>query len=291
MGLDPGIRTGVKVAVVSDTGKVLGHQHGLPTRAAQGLGGLDPHPGQAVRGPWRQPDRHRQRHGQPRNRQAGGRPHQAPGAARAWCPDREGRGQRGRGFGVLSLRVRQQGIAGAGREPARRRVHRPPPARPAGRAGQDRPQEHWRGPVPARRQPERAGAHRWSPWSKTASTAWVWTSTPPSAPLLSRVSGPEHDGGQQHRALARCTMAPSATASNCWTWRAWGAKTFEQAAGFLRIRDGDNPLDFSGVHPETYPVVQKMLGADRQDRAGAHRQVRRAALRSSPSCSPTRSSA
>jgi uncharacterized protein len=38
-----------------------------------------------------------------------------------------------------------------------------------------------------------------------------------------------------------------------------GAKTFEQAAGFLRIRGGDNPLDMTGVHPETYPVVQKML--------------------------------
>ncbi|MEJ5897112.1 Tex family protein [Aquabacterium sp. G14] len=38
-----------------------------------------------------------------------------------------------------------------------------------------------------------------------------------------------------------------------------GAKTFEQAAGFLRIRDGDNPLDVTGVHPETYPVVEKML--------------------------------
>src|SRR5690606_5365722 len=40
-----------------------------------------------------------------------------------------------------------------------------------------------------------------------------------------------------------------------------GAKTFEQSAGFLRIRDGDNPLDMSGVHPETYPVVQKMIAA------------------------------
>ncbi len=40
-----------------------------------------------------------------------------------------------------------------------------------------------------------------------------------------------------------------------------GAKTFEQAAGFLRIRDGDNPLDRSGVHPETYPVVQKIMAA------------------------------
>ena len=38
-----------------------------------------------------------------------------------------------------------------------------------------------------------------------------------------------------------------------------GPKTFEQAAGFLRIRGGDNPLDVSGVHPETYPLVQKAL--------------------------------
>lgn len=38
-----------------------------------------------------------------------------------------------------------------------------------------------------------------------------------------------------------------------------GPKTFEQAAGFLRIRDGDNPLDQTGVHPETYPVVQRLL--------------------------------
>ena len=38
-----------------------------------------------------------------------------------------------------------------------------------------------------------------------------------------------------------------------------GPKTFEQAAGFLRIRGGDNPLDVTGVHPETYPVVQRLL--------------------------------
>jgi uncharacterized protein len=40
-----------------------------------------------------------------------------------------------------------------------------------------------------------------------------------------------------------------------------GPKTFEQAAGFLRIRDGDNPLDMTGVHPETYALVQKMITA------------------------------
>ncbi|HRO60815.1 MAG TPA: Tex family protein, partial [Burkholderiaceae bacterium] len=39
----------------------------------------------------------------------------------------------------------------------------------------------------------------------------------------------------------------------------FGAKAFEQAAGFLRIRDGENPLDASAVHPEAYPVVQRIL--------------------------------
>ena len=38
-----------------------------------------------------------------------------------------------------------------------------------------------------------------------------------------------------------------------------GDKTFEQAAGFLRINDGDNPLDRSSVHPEAYPVVKRIL--------------------------------
>ena len=37
-----------------------------------------------------------------------------------------------------------------------------------------------------------------------------------------------------------------------------GPKTFEQAAGFLRIRDGENPLDMTAVHPESYPVVQRI---------------------------------
>jgi uncharacterized protein len=37
-----------------------------------------------------------------------------------------------------------------------------------------------------------------------------------------------------------------------------GPKTFEQAAGFLRIRDGENPLDMTAVHPESYPVVEQI---------------------------------
>ncbi|SEO60738.1 Tex family protein [Nitrosovibrio sp. Nv6] len=44
-----------------------------------------------------------------------------------------------------------------------------------------------------------------------------------------------------------------------------GEKTFEQAAGFLRIMNGDNPLDASAVHPESYPVVEKILADLKQD--------------------------
>ena len=52
-----------------------------------------------------------------------------------------------------------------------------------------------------------------------------------------------------------------------------GEKTFEQAAGFLRISGGDNPLDTSAVHPEAYPVVEKILaktGCDISTLIGNH---------------------
>ena len=44
-----------------------------------------------------------------------------------------------------------------------------------------------------------------------------------------------------------------------------GPKAFEQCAGFLRIRGGDDPLDVSGVHPEAYPVVRRILEAAKTD--------------------------
>jgi uncharacterized protein len=44
-----------------------------------------------------------------------------------------------------------------------------------------------------------------------------------------------------------------------------GEKTFEQAAGFLRIMAGDNPLDASAVHPESYPLVEKILADIKKD--------------------------
>jgi len=44
-----------------------------------------------------------------------------------------------------------------------------------------------------------------------------------------------------------------------------GAKAFEQSAGFLRINGGDDPLDASGVHPEAYPVVRRILASTKSD--------------------------
>ena len=41
----------------------------------------------------------------------------------------------------------------------------------------------------------------------------------------------------------------------------FGPKTYEQAAGFLRIRNGENPLDMTAVHPESYPIVEKIAGS------------------------------
>ncbi|MBC7482356.1 MAG: RNA-binding transcriptional accessory protein, partial [Rhizobacter sp.] len=81
-----------------------------------------------------------------------------------------------------------------------------------------------------------------------------------SSPLLSRVSGLSTAVAG---AIVRWRDANGAfrNRKQLMEVSGLGAKTFEQSAGFLRIRGGDNPLDQSGVHPETYPLVQRLLGA------------------------------
>src|SRR5919205_1620922 len=81
-----------------------------------------------------------------------------------------------------------------------------------------------------------------------------------SAPLLARVSGLS---GTVAASIVRWRDANGAFRHRrqLLDVSGLGAKTFEQAAGFLRIRGGDNPLDQSSVHPETYPVVERILGA------------------------------
>ncbi|WP_294766621.1 Tex family protein [uncultured Rhodoferax sp.] len=79
-----------------------------------------------------------------------------------------------------------------------------------------------------------------------------------SVPLLSRVSGLS---GTVAKAVVRWREANGAFSSrqDLMKVTGLGAKTFEQAAGFLRIRGGSNPLDMTGVHPETYPVVEQIM--------------------------------
>ncbi|MDY3330647.1 MAG: Tex family protein [Pelistega sp.] len=85
-----------------------------------------------------------------------------------------------------------------------------------------------------------------------------------SAALLSRVSG-------LNATLAkniveyRDTNGRFANRKKLMDVSRFGAKAFEQAAGFLRINDGDNPLDASAVHPEAYPVVERIVSKLQQD--------------------------
>jgi uncharacterized protein len=85
-----------------------------------------------------------------------------------------------------------------------------------------------------------------------------------SAPLLSRVSGlsaslagnvvsyrDSHGAFSDRRQILKVNRL--------------GEKAFEQCAGFLRINNGDNPLDASAVHPEAYPVVERILTATGKD--------------------------
>ena len=84
-----------------------------------------------------------------------------------------------------------------------------------------------------------------------------------SAPLLTRISG-LNAGLASNIVSYRDTHGAFKTRSELLNVPRLGDKTFEQAAGFLRIRHGDNPLDASSVHPEAYPVVEKILADIKQ---------------------------
>ena len=79
-----------------------------------------------------------------------------------------------------------------------------------------------------------------------------------SVPLLARVSGLSQTVA---KSVVRWRDANGAFASRADLLKVTGlgAKTFEQSAGFLRLRGGTNPLDMTGVHPETYAVVEKIM--------------------------------
>ncbi|WP_225702825.1 Tex family protein [Bradyrhizobium cenepequi] len=85
-----------------------------------------------------------------------------------------------------------------------------------------------------------------------------------SVPLLSRVSG-IGPGLAQSIVQHRDSNGPFKSRKALKEVPRLGPKAFEQCAGFLRINDGEDPLDASGVHPEAYPVVRRILAATKSD--------------------------
>ncbi|MGW2056606.1 Tex family protein [Streptomyces sp. NPDC001840] len=79
-----------------------------------------------------------------------------------------------------------------------------------------------------------------------------------SAPLLSRVSG-IGSGLAENIVAHRDAHGPFRSRRALKDVPRLGPKAYEQCAGFLRIRDGEDPLDASSVHPEAYPVVRSMV--------------------------------
>ena len=79
-----------------------------------------------------------------------------------------------------------------------------------------------------------------------------------SVPLLARISGLS-ESMAQHIVSFRDEHGPFRDRAQILKVPRIGGRTFVQAAGFLRIMDGDNPLDRSAVHPEAYPVVARIV--------------------------------
>jgi uncharacterized protein len=88
-----------------------------------------------------------------------------------------------------------------------------------------------------------------------------------SAPLLARVSGLNASVAQSI-VTYRDMKGMFSSRADLRAVPRLGEKTFEQAAGFLRIMGGANPLDGSAVHPESYPVVEKILNDIKKDVKG-----------------------
>jgi uncharacterized protein len=87
-----------------------------------------------------------------------------------------------------------------------------------------------------------------------------------SRPLLARVSGVT-DGLAGAIVAHRDAAGAFPTREHLRDVPRLGPKAFEQCAGFLRILGGDDPLDASGVHPEAYPVVRRILEKTQEDAA------------------------
>ena len=271
MGLDPGLRTGVKVAIVDGTGKVLDTATIVSARAAQGLGGRAAHADGARRAPWRAAHLDWQRHCVTGDRCARRRSDQAAAATGTdeghrlggWCLGLLGIGARRPEFPDLDVSLRGAvSIARRLQDPLAELVRIEPKAIGVGQYQHDLNQ------ALLARQLDAVVEDCVNAVGADLNTA--------SAPLLARISGlnetlaknivafrDEHGAFKNRKQLKKVPRV--------------GDRTFQQAAGFLRITNGDNPLDASAVHPEAYPIVERIVdrtGVGIRDLIGASAVLR-----------------
>ena len=204
MGLDPGFRTGVKVAIVDQTGKLLDTTTIYPHEPKRDWAG-------ALATLAALCMKHKvdlvsvgNGTGSRETDKLVGRADRQDAATEA----HQGDGVGGRRLRLFRLRAGGQRVPRPRRQPARRRVHRPPPAGPAGRARQDRAQGHRRRPIPARRRPDRA-----RPLARCRGGGLRQLRRRRRQHRLRAAAGarlrPQQDAGLQHRRLPRRATAPS----------------------------------------------------------------------------------
>jgi uncharacterized protein len=254
LGLDPGLRSGVKVAVVDATGKLLETATVYPHEPRRDWDGALHTLALLARKHQVEADQHRQRHRLARNRSSGRRsdpPATRSAALRKVVVSEAGASvysaseYASREFPELDVSLRGAvSIARRLQDPLAELVKIDPKSIGVGQYQHDVSQTRLAKALNA-------------VVEDCVNAVGVDVNTA-SAPLLTRVSGlsptlaanivahrDQHGAFPNRQALREVPRL--------------GEKTFELAAGFLRINESDNPLDRSAVHPEAYPLVERIL--------------------------------
>ncbi len=253
MGLDPGLRTGVKVAIVDHTGKLLETATVYPHVPRNEWDRTIAHLALLAEEAQRRSDQHRQRHRFARDRQARRRTDQAASGLEAHEDRRVGSGR----FGVLRVGAGGEGlpdldaslrgavsIARRLQDPLAELVKIDPKSIGVGQYQHDVSQTKLAKSLDA-------------VVEDCVNAVGVDVNTA-SAALLARISGLSSTLAEN---IVRYRDEHGTFANRAGLKKVprLGDKTFEQAAGFLRVMNGDNPLDRSAVHPEAYPVVERII--------------------------------
>ena len=255
IGIDPGIRTGCKVAVVDASGKFAENQVLQLSDPSKDLEGAEKILTELV-----------QKHDVraitigngtfSREAEAFARTCGSKERPRLFCRRRE----RSWCVGVFRIQASARGISRTGRDCPWCDLDCAAPAGSSRGACKDRTAIDRRRAVPARRGSEKVEEEpRRGRWLVREP---CWRGSEYRVRGFAEVHlGNQCEAGTQHYCAKRSSLAGFAPGAELKEIEGFGDKTFEQAAGFLRIKDGDNPLDRTAVHPESYPIVEKIAAS------------------------------